>query len=944
MNQSELTTKQATSLPVEPLEFSTADLDTSVPARFQRVLHHLPPDHLACKDASSALTYQELDLATNWLASALAAKIGWADSGEPQKAVALFLPHSAASLVGTLGTLKSGHFYLPLDPLLGESMLRQILDDCPPHALVTTILLHDQLRHLLPAESNIPVLYLDGPPFPSAPCEHTPVIAPDAYVSLLYTSGSTGIPSGVLCTHAMYLYACFLAFHDLGYAPNDRIAHFHPYIHAISIRPLFGGMLNGATLYTHPLKEFTPLSLYEWLQQWQITQLLTSVGMLRGLGSLAGKHPILNSVRTVSTTGEAMNREDVEQFCRLLADGSKLDVRLASTEAGTYARLMIQVGTPWQGDRPPAGYAPPGVEVMIVDESGQPVAAGMEGEIAVCSRFLNASYWNRPEQTAAKFHPDPRGNNKRIFLTGDLGQMAPDGLVQYVGRKDNMVKIRGYRVELQAIEAALYALDTVQRAAVVAQPLQSGDKRLVAYVEPKQQPGPTTSELRRLLTSTLPAYMVPSLFIILPELPLTAGGVKVDRRALPLPGTQRPPLPTPFATPQTELEQRLCLLWAEILQLDEVGINDNFFDLGGDSISAARIVMRVQNEFQSNVAVPELLGQPTIAHMARLLSDQSPESTHQAPPNEAKATPSTLTTQKEQPPTSQRRSTLRRWAGYAILGHGPAVGPFVLPYAMGVKVQRAWLQLPFIRDGLLQRRSDFFRHCLEQMQIPDPNGDLLTLHLMATFWQLWRRKALAPAHISAKWVPVLGREHLVQAQQDEQRGVIILIPHTTVHTGILTRVIQQYFPRETCTIGYNYNRHSITQTPKEKSIELTGKLLRAIGVLQRHGVVRTTGDAFHGRAVLTAPFYGRLFPFRGGYAELAVQTGARVLPVFPYLNSDGHVVLDFAEPLEAGPGSTAVQVEQMVRQYADLLIARWPQLLPSMGSGTLQSILKLPGT
>jgi lauroyl/myristoyl acyltransferase len=191
---------------------------------------------------------------------------------------------------------------------------------------------------------------------------------------------------------------------------------------------------------------------------------------------------------------------------------------------------------------------------------------------------------------------------------------------------------------------------------------------------------------------------------------------------------------------------------------------------------------------------------------------------------------------------------------------------------------------------------------------------------MASFWQPWRRKALAPANHFAKWVTVLGREHLVQAQQDDQRGVIVIFPHTTVRTGILTRVIKQYFPRETSTIGYN--TRGIAQTPKEKSIELTGKLLRAIGVLQRHGVVWSAGDAFSGHTILKLPFYGRHFPFRGGYAELAVQTGAHVLPIFPYLTSDGHVVLDFAEPLEAGPGSVDVQVEQMVRQYADLLLHR----------------------
>jgi amino acid adenylation domain-containing protein len=912
-----------------PLAFSKEDLEGSISQRFERIVQYFG-ERLALIHDEQKLTYSEINVDANRIAHWLLTQ-----NEHIEKPVALLFGHNISAIVTILGVLKAGKAYCVLDPAAPAERSATILADlqCP-------LILADQ-AHLTQARQlgsdRYQVVEIAGAAVGYPATNPQLDIPTKTLAAIYYTSGSTGQPKGVERTHWHNIKRAQMHSDFQGIQPHDVLSMINPLSFASSAADLYTSILSGAALCIYDIKHAGFEGLTDWIVTHQVTQIHLPNTVLRTWLESLANDTMLSSLRSVRPSFR-LYRTDIERLWKHLPNHATITHSLNATEIGPVCRIKLQRDTALDGDIIPVGYPVPGVEIMLIDDAGQPVAQGEVGEIIVNSPYVQR-YWRRPELNNEKFIPDPTDSSRRIYHLGDLGRLRPDGCLELVGRKDFQVKIRGFRVEIEEVETALERLQSVKQATVIAESDALGEKRLIAYVA-TAGPGGTSQSLRTHLRQVLPEYAIPARFVLLERLPLLANG-KVDRKALPPPGAQRPELDTPHRMPGTPAEEVIAAIWSDILGIDGLGIDDPFFDLGGDSISAARIVMIVQNEFQSKLPLPELLRQPTIAHMAQLLVEQPPASARQTPPSEAEVTPSTLSIKKEQPSTPQRRSTLRRWAGHAILGHGPAVGPFVLPYAMGVKMQRAWLQLPFIRDGLLQRRSNIFRHCLDQMQIPDPNGDLLTLHLMATSWQPWRIKALAPAHHFAKWVTVLGREHLVEAQQDEQRGVIVLFPHAPVRAVLLGRVVKQYLPREKCSI--TLHRRNIPQTPDGKSIVLTRDLLRAIGILQRHGVVWTTGDAFHGRAVLTAPFYGRLFPFRGGYAELAVQTGARVLPVFPYLTSDGYVMLDFAPPLEAGAGSVAVQVEEIVRQYADLLSERWPQQLPSMSSPRLKTILDLPG-
>ncbi len=265
----------------------------------------------------------------------------------------------------------------------------------------------------------------------------------------------------------------------------------------------------------------------------------------------------------------------------------------------------------------PAGYPIPGKTILLIDENGGHVTAvGEVGQIVIRSRFLAMGYWRQPELTAAKFLPDPEGGDARICLTGDLGRWRADGCLEVLGRADHQVKVRGYRVELAEVEAALLALAEIREAVVILDG-EGDDGRLVAYVVASRPP-PTVSQLRRALAATLPDHMQPAAFVFMDALPVAESG-KLARRALPRPPRSRPCLDAAMVAPRTPIEAAVARCWADVLDLDAVGVHDNFMELGGDSLQAGRIVAHLANAFALELSPESLLAAPTVEAMALLL-------------------------------------------------------------------------------------------------------------------------------------------------------------------------------------------------------------------------------------------------------------------------------------------------------------------------------------
>jgi len=291
---------------------------------------------------------------------------------------------------------------------------------------------------------------------------------------------------------------------------------------------------------------------------------------------------------------------------------------LSTGETGTIRQYFISKTKEVVGDLVPVGYSVRHQEVLLLVEGRMLSESNRPGEIAVRSHFLSPGYWHRPELTAAKFLNDPDDPDARIYLTGDLGVMRPDGCLEYHGRKDSQVKIRGNNVGVGEIEAMLRKVNGVKEAVVVSREKSAGDTHLIAYVVPDGQKSPSAGALRRTLADWFPGPMIPSAFVILDTLPMTVNG-KIDRRRLPEPDNLRPALDNQYTSPRTPMERDLAAIWAEVLALVRAGVEDNFFDLGGHSLAAARIVSHVLRTFAVDLSIKVLFDRFTVSGMAQAI-------------------------------------------------------------------------------------------------------------------------------------------------------------------------------------------------------------------------------------------------------------------------------------------------------------------------------------
>jgi acyl-CoA synthetase (AMP-forming)/AMP-acid ligase II len=294
---------------------------------------------------------------------------------------------------------------------------------------------------------------------------------------------------------------------------------------------------------------------------------------------------------------------------------------LASSEAGNVTLFKIDQELGADDEIVPMGFPVPGVELSLIDENGQEVPPGKSGEIVISGYSVALGYWCRPQLTAEKFIVDPSDPRKRTVKMGDLGRMNAAGNLVLAGRRDQMVKILGHRVEIGAVEASLESLAGVSRAAVIAHEDQFNDQILVAYVQAEGTLLTNPTLIRRQLQELLPAHMIPSRILLLDKLPLLPNG-KVNRRALPSPGTARPLLDLPFTEPRTPVETVLADIWSDVLGYDQVGIYDNFLDLGGNSLQAARIIGRVLGSYQVDLTLRALFDSPTVASMALAITQK----------------------------------------------------------------------------------------------------------------------------------------------------------------------------------------------------------------------------------------------------------------------------------------------------------------------------------
>jgi amino acid adenylation domain-containing protein len=532
----------------------------------------------------------------------------------PEVPVALCVERSADLAIGALGILQAGGIYLPLDPDYSSAQLAYVLEDAGAAVLVT----QSRTAARLP-RPGVPTLFLDA----LAPEEETGApppgrVLPESLAYVIYTSGSTGRPKGVAVTHAAAVEHCLTWGKAYGLTQHDRVLQFPSAGFDASVEQIFSALLAGAAVVFRGPELWGPRELTEKIADLGLTVVDLPAAFFRRWVQELEDLEVPGSLRLVGTYGEELRTETGRRWSRTPLARVPLLNCYGPTETVVSATLHQVQPEEAEVGPIPIGRALPGRVARVLDGHGNPLPVGLPGELCL-GGLLARGYLGRPDLTAERFVPDPFGPpGSRLYRSGDLARRRPDGALEFLGRLDDQVKVRGFRVEPGEIEAVLAAHPGVREAAVLALGAPGEDRRLVAFVAPVRPQG-----LRAFLRERLPEYMIPAAWVALPALPLNAHG-KVDRAALARQSFQAEELEEAGAeAPRTPEEELLAGIWADLLGRERVGIHDNFFDLGGHSLLATRVIAQVSRVFGVDLPVSAAFEAPTVAGLAERIGEAS---------------------------------------------------------------------------------------------------------------------------------------------------------------------------------------------------------------------------------------------------------------------------------------------------------------------------------
>jgi amino acid adenylation domain-containing protein/non-ribosomal peptide synthase protein (TIGR01720 family) len=564
------------------------------------------PDAVAVVFENQQLTYRQLNQQANQLAHYLQ-KLGVG----PEVLVGICVERSPLMLVGLLAILKAGGVYVPLDPSYPSERLAWMIED----SQLSVVLTQSHLRlELSKYQTKVVCLDNDWDTIAQECDVHPDVkVTPDNLAYIIYTSGSTGKPKGVMVEHKSLLNYTQAAIEEYEISSSDRILQFASISFDASAEEIFPCLVQGATLVLRTDEMLN--SVANFLEKCQ-EQALTVLDLPTAFWhQLTSELPALRltlpaSLRLVIIGGEKASPDKVSTWQQSIDSKVKLVNSYGPTEATVVATTCDLSGQTFTQEIP-IGKAIANIQTYILDTYLQPVPIGVSGELYIGGKGVARGYLNQPQLTAEKFIPNPFSLevNSRLYKTGDLVRYRSDGKIEIIGRVDHQVKIRGFRIELGEIEAVLSQHPAVQASVVIAE-----EQRIIAYWVAKQQPAPAISELRHFIGQNLPQYMIPATFVQLAALPLTPNG-KVDKKALPVPDYVRPELDQQFIAPRTPVESKLAQIWSEVLRVEQVGIYDNFFDLGGDSILTIQIIAKA-NQVNLQLTPKQLFQHQNIAELA----------------------------------------------------------------------------------------------------------------------------------------------------------------------------------------------------------------------------------------------------------------------------------------------------------------------------------------
>lgn len=580
------------------------------------------PEAIALVLEDKQLTYRELNRRANQLARHLRTLgVG------PDSLVGICMPYSAEMVTALLAILKAGGAYIPLDPTYPKDRLAFMLEDSRAEVLLT----QQELAESFPEHAAY-VVCLDKDWKNISDEEEDDLVnttTADNLAYVIYTSGSTGRPKEVGVYHRGFTNLLNWFVTEFHIANYDKVLLVSSFSFDLTQKNIFAPLIVGAQLYMLASDYFDSRAIVQAVAKNQITLINCTPSAFYSVVDAAndGSPSCLGSLRCVLLGGEAISVRRLWKWLGSEQVQTEVVNTYGPTEcADVCAFYRLHHFKQYLSSPVPIGKPISNAQLFILDKYFAPAPVGVAGELCVSGVGLGAGYLNDAKLTAERFIPHPFGREagEQLYRTGDLARYLPSGDIEYLGRMDHQVKLRGFRVEPGEIEAVLAQHLAVRETVVIAREDQPTDKRLVAYVVPNQECTPTASELRSFLKEKLPEYMIPSAYVLLESLPLTPNG-KVDRRNLPAPDRGRPELANLCVAPRTSMEETLAEIWGEVLELQKVGVYDNFFDLGGNSLLLGSVRAKLEDRFGQQLFMTEMFQYPNIASLAAYLRQKSGE-------------------------------------------------------------------------------------------------------------------------------------------------------------------------------------------------------------------------------------------------------------------------------------------------------------------------------
>jgi len=584
--------------------FRKEEIEQSIPDRFEQQVRNYS-DRPAVRTSAGTASYRFIHALSNRISSTLLAQ-----QGEGEEPVALLIEKGTLMVAAIMAVLKAGKFYLALDSMYPHSRNMYMLEDSKASLILTEAKNHELAQKWMTGGRR--VMTIEDLPTGISDENVSLKLQPDTLACIFYTSGSTKAPKGVVDNHRNVLHNIMRYTNSLHIRSEDRLTLIQSFCFSGTVSSLFGALMNGAAACLFNLQKEGIDALADWMVSEGITIYHSVPVIFERLMSCHRRFPALRLIRI---EGDQALKKHVDLYKNNFQSDCVLVNGLGATETGLSRQYFIHPGTVLPDIMVPVGYAVEDMEVLLIDENGKEVETGATGQIAIRSQYLAKGYWRREDLTREIFKEDTQKRGFRIYRTGDVGRFLPDGCLQYLGRRDFQVKIRGQWVETGGIEDVLNNSDGIREAVVLARGDGTGDMHLVAYLVPSGLTRTSISSLRQVVREHFPDYMVPSRFVFVDALPYTSDG-KLDRQALPAPDQLRPDLDAEFVSPRSQTEKTIAHIWREVLKITEIGIHDDFLELGGDSIMAWQILSRIRNAFSVEIPLKGIFDQSTIAGQA----------------------------------------------------------------------------------------------------------------------------------------------------------------------------------------------------------------------------------------------------------------------------------------------------------------------------------------